>query len=196
MSDLVETCRTLLDNYPGENKQVLQRIWDHYEDSGELEDNLLKGFDDESVDITAEQFIEIAGQLEGEQLENFYTELDTSKEFAQGIIKEVELLPDIEHELKRNDEIEDDDTEGEPASADFEVVSEEPQSQTPKFTRDELREAIADPRYKNSPGFRAAVESGFNALYGDESAAESNPSSGRSLHGVREESTGQEEHID
>ncbi len=191
MSELLETCRTLLDNYTGENKQVLQRIWDHYEDSGELEDNLLKGFEDESVDISLEQFIEVVNQLEGEQLEAFYSDLDTSEDFAKAVISEVELLPDIENELTRNDEpLEDKGTD------DIEAVSDEPQPQTPKFTRDELREAVADPRYKNSPGFRAAVESGFNALYGDESAAESNPSSGRTLHGVREESTAQEQVID
>ena len=43
MSDLLEVCRALLDGYEGENKEVLQGLWDYYEAEGTLEKTSCRG---------------------------------------------------------------------------------------------------------------------------------------------------------
>ena len=68
MSEILNTFLTLLESYEGPHREHLNKLWDFHQEKGDLESNLLKGFDQPGVEITANEFIEFAGQLEGEHL--------------------------------------------------------------------------------------------------------------------------------
>jgi len=96
MGTVVNAFKSLLDNYQGPHKKVLTRLWDHAEGQGTLEENLMASFDDERVEITAEEFVAFAGQLQGEQLESFYTEVEGNQDFVSGMNKSLADLPVVE----------------------------------------------------------------------------------------------------
>ena len=169
MGTVVGAYRRLLKGYTGPHKESLQRLWNHAEAEGTLEQNLMQTFQDPDVQITADQFVELAGNLDGDELQGFYTDLESNEQFVEGMNKGLEGLPGVE---------------ASPGDHDLDPRGPEPIAPEPTVTKEGLDNMIADPRYGNDPAYRQEVAEAFQGVYGTESNPESSPSAGRTLHGA------------
>ncbi len=170
--NILDTFRNLLEGYNGEHKVKFERLWDTYQKDGSLEQRLMDGFNQEGVEVTPEQFVEMAGSLEGESLTAFYDGVDSNKELVSGMAAEFDALPPDTSGGDGEGLEGDGDQDGDPGEG---VPS-------PGLTQEDLSKAVADPRYQSDPAYRAEVESSFRSVYGgDEMPADSGPSSGRRL---------------